>query len=530
MAVSRLAILLILSATLVSCFPEPLIESVGIVVDPTRPPTATEPIRPSETPSVTETAIATLESTPKTPALILFDQRKAMLDPFQSDVELFPDATRYYIDADIDFNPQANSASIDGMARILYTNRSGASLNSFVVMAWPNDRQYEAQMVVGPALVDGRLIEPVDAMEGIAFRYDLPRPLAVGDQVDASVPFNVKAGGPIGGPNPRRFGISEGVFFAPTFFPLVPRIDQDGWQLDSALPGGDTTNSDVAFFDVRLSFDPAYELAASGVEVERRREPDGLQVRYATGPMRDFAFALGSFVSGSREVDGTAVSVYVIADHAEDLPLVLDSASAQLRLLNERIGPYPYNELDLIDLPGAFGGIEYPGLVTVGTLGSTNVVDPTVHEVAHQWFYGLIGNDQINEPWLDEAIATFSQILYYEIHGPPTRASGMLSNFRSILSEHPEPGKPIGMEVRAYGSAGEYSLFVYLKGALFIERLRARLGEDQFYDFLQRYFQANRYGFVNGGEFQAVAEATCQCQLDDLFDLWVYEGGDPQLP
>jgi aminopeptidase N len=220
----------------------------------------------------------------------------------------------------------------------------------------------------------------------------------------------------------------------------------------------------------------------------------------------------------------------VIDEHQEDIPLVLDSASAQMRLLDRIVGPYPYNELDVVDLPGAFGGIEYPSLVTVGTLGSTNIIDPTVHEVAHQWFYGLIGNDQINEPWLDEAIATFAQILYYEDQGSSSRASGMLSNFRSILSEHPQSGKPIGQPVGEYASPGEYGLFVYLKGALFMERLRARMGEQQFYAFLQNYYQTYRYDFADSSDFLAVAESTCDCQLDDLFDLWVFEGGDPQLP
>jgi aminopeptidase N len=56
------------------------------------------------------------------------------------------------------------------------------------------------------------------------------------------------------------------------------------------------------------------------------------------------------------------------------------------------------------------------------------------------------------------------------------------------------------------------------------------MGEKQFYAFLQDYFQTYRYGFADSSGFLTIAEAACDCQLDDLFDLWVFEGGDPQLP
>ncbi|MFQ5923108.1 MAG: M1 family aminopeptidase, partial [Anaerolineales bacterium] len=180
----------------------------------------------------------------------------------------------------------------------------------------------------------------------------------------------------------------------------------------------------------------------------------------------------------------------------------------------------------LLDVPGVFGGIEYPGLVTVGTLGSANVIDPTVHEVGHQWFYGLIGDDQLEQPWLDEAAATYTQVLYHEQASRPGFATGMLTFFRDQVRDHRSPELPIGLPVDGYETRLDYALFVYRKGALFFDALRAELGDDLFFEFLQNFLERYRYEIASADDFQATAEDTCGCDLDSLFDLWVFEGGE----
>jgi aminopeptidase N len=245
-----------------------------------------------------------------------------------------------------------------------------------------------------------------------------------------------------------------------------------------------------------------------------------------SGPVRDFAFAIGPLISETREVDGVQVRGWALAQHLPDLTRMVNAAAAQVELLTEKVGPYPYVELDLVDLPGAYGGIEYPGLVTIGTLGGTNLIHPTVHEVGHQWFYGLIGDDQLREPWLDEGAATYTQVLYLEETEGSGSATGLLSDFREQLRGHPNPELPIGRSVAGYPTQREYALFVYLKGALFFDALRAELGDEVFFAFLREYFQTFRYSIASAIDFQTTAEATCSCDLQALFDLWVYQGGE----
>ena len=103
----------------------------------------------------------------------------------------------------------------------------------------------------------------------------------------------------------------------------------------------------------------------------------------------------------------------------------------------------------------------------------------------------------------------------------------MITHLIAEEGQHPDSHLPIGLAVDDYTSPVDYALFVYRKGALFFDALRAELGDDLFFEFLKRYFEEYRYDIATSQDFKATAEATCDCDLDELFDLWVFEGGKP---
>lgn len=505
----------------------PLLAACATATPPPQP-TATAAVTatsaPSRTPTASITALPTLA--PTLSASPLDQQQLAMRPDYVDDVQALPHATRYWIELEIEFNPSSEQAQLRGQERLRYTNHGRQPLNDIVLMLWPNHPQYRAAISAGPALIDGELTSPSTEMGGLAQRYPLAQPLAVGESLDLSLPFTVQTSGPIGFAPPRRFGISQGALFAPTFYPIVP-LNLDGeWDLEPAPLSGDTTNSETAFYQVQVTFDSDYQLVTTGEEIDRQPQSNGREtVTAVSGPARDFALALGAFVSSSREVGQVTVNGWVLPQHTPDLSGMVQAAAQQVELLTRLVGQYPYRELDVVDVPGAFGGIEYPGLVSIGTLGGPNVVNPTVHEVGHQWFYGLIGDNQLEQPWLDEAAATYTQVLYLEQTSGSGEATGMLTDFREQLRSAPNPELPIGESVASYQSTQEYALIVYLKGALFFDALRSELGDEQFFDFLHNYFEDYRYQIASSADFQAVAEMTCSCDLQSLFDLWVYQGG-----
>jgi aminopeptidase N len=142
------------------------------------------------------------------------------------------------------------------------------------------------------------------------------------------------------------------------------------------------------------------------------------------------------------------------------------------------------------------------------------------HEVAHQWFYGVAGNDQQGEPWLDEALAQYSTLLYYDdLYG-----AAATSGFRSSLHERWHRVKdapiPVGLPVGDYTSK-EYGAIVYGRGPLFLEALADVMGQDVFEGFLHDYYQTHAWGVATALGFQEQAEEWCGCDLDALFDEWV---------
>jgi hypothetical protein len=466
---------------------------------------------------------------PPTPEILQYDQDPGLLSAHVDDLDNFADATRYSIDVELAIDAEMRTASLDGWAQIQFTNPGEQALHELYLMLWPNDPQYQATMVAGPVFIRDKVIEPGRELDGLALRVDLALPLEPGETIDLGVPFRIEAES-MPSSAPRRFGITEGVLLAPTFYPLIPRIVGGEWDVRPAPSSGDTTNSDIALYQLTVTAPVALDIVASGVEVKNETIGDLQRLTYVTGPMRDVALALGDFVEESRQVGDVRVTAWVLPEHVDDLDIVLGSATLQMQLLTDLVGPYPYPELDIVDAPHAFGGIEYPGLVYIGTIGTHWVIEPVVHEVAHQWFYGLIGDDQITEPWLDEATATYAQALYYEYAVGSGRATGFLSDLRAVVRAAPDPTIPIGLPVGDYASTNDYAIFVYFKGALFFDALRRELGDRRFEELLKVYFQQFEYDFASANDFQEISEDICECDLQDLYDVWVYEGGSlPEL-
>jgi len=485
-------------------------------------PTATP--RPTRTPGPTRTAQPTLSASLIPAAEASWDLRPE----FAEDAALFPNATRYTIDVTVKFSD--DTATLTGREHILFTNTQAVTLDHTYLMLWPNDDlQYFSDFELSNVTVNGIPTEFTLEHDGLAARIELEDTLETGQSVEVSAEFFIEAFPGIETQGPARFGLTRGILLAPTFYPLIPRIINGEWQTQPAPSGGDTTNSDTALYAWRVTAPVELAIVGTGRIVETTTSGDTHTQTLFTGPVRDLALVVGPLQLTQREVDGITLNAYILPEHADYADELLDFVEAQMTTLQDRIGPYPYTELDIVDAPGAFGGIEYPGHIFIGVVDKPARLDffetATVHEVGHQWFYGLLGDDQLLQPWLDEAAATYTEVLYAENVYGSEAAQTLLDEFRLYLQfGGADTELPIGLGVADYVDT-DYGLIVYIKGALFFDALRSELGDDTFFAFLQAYYDAYRYGFTTTADFQRVAEETCACELDELFNLWVYEGG-----
>ena len=121
------------------------------------------------------------------------------------------------------------------------------------------------------------------------------------------------------------------------------------------------------------------------------------------------------------------------------------------------------------------------------------------HETAHQWWYSIVGNDEVSEPWLDEALTEYSTILYFESRYGKDVSDKLMKTMK-VQSENYR-GEDMFKAINEFGSSSEYSLNVYTKGAVVFNEIRKEVGDKIFFETLQEYCQSYMFQNVNGEQF-----------------------------
>lgn len=184
-----------------------------------------------------------------------------------------------------------------------------------------------------------------------------------------------------------------------SFFPILAWEPGGGWAVEPATSGfAEASMAATADFTASIGVPPGFDVLATGV-------PDGAG-RWQADKVEDFAVSVGHFKTATANAGPTKVTVGVDASVPEQPEPYLRRIVDTINDFSTRYGPYPWPVYTMAVEPNLKGGIEYPTHVMQGprTTGRT-----TPHEVAHQWFYGLVENNQGREPWLDEGLASWAE-------------------------------------------------------------------------------------------------------------------------
>ncbi len=363
-------------------------------------------------------------------------------------------------------------------------------------------------------------------LEGSVLRVPLEPPLGSDRRLKLSMDFAVDV--PTSGISGHGlFSYIRGVMALPTVYPIIPAHDEGGWSTDVAPVHGDDVFADVAIYNVEVTAPSTLTLVATGA----CSTPVGGKWICEAAPMRDFTVILGeNYKRAARKVEGVVVNSYFYEWHEAGGGKALDVAADALEAFGDFFGPYPYTELDVVETPNYLGGMEYSGLVVVedGLYPGVSTVEwLTAHEVAHQWWMVVVGNDQINEPWLDEALTQYSTMLYYEAVYGKQRANGIL-NAVFVQTHQALKGAgrdlPAGLPADSY-PPGLYFDIVYDKGALYFHELRERVGDDAFFDTLQAYYSRHRYQIATTESFLDTVEDVTGDRHLDLYEEWISGDG-----
>ncbi|WP_169316325.1 M1 family aminopeptidase [Mobilicoccus pelagius] len=248
---------------------------------------------------------------------------------------------------------------------------------------------------------------------GTLVRAPLPRCTRPGERVTAQLWFDLALGGDVDARTGRSTE-ARAAWFG-TAFPLLAWVDGNGWATSPAHPFlGESTTSEV-FRLRRLDVTAPQEALVAAAGRFRGTRPGGrpgtTTHRFEAPAVRDVAVTVGDLTLTRFDVDGTRVTLATPRHRNVDIAAWRDQVTTSLRGLVTRFGPTPYPDLWLSVLPGDNSGVEYPGAAQFGDIDPHADAWLVTHELAHQWFYGLVGNDQAAHPWLDEAFATYAQEL-----------------------------------------------------------------------------------------------------------------------
>ena len=291
---------------------------------------------------------------------------------------------------------------------------------------------------------------------------------------------------------------------------------------------GDPFYSECANYSVTLTVPEKYECATTGEIVQKTPQENAITYQINANRVRDFAAVLGEYQKMSGLSGSTIVNYYYYKD--ADPEKALNTAIDSVRIFGEKFGGYPYKEYTVVQTGFLQGGMEYPGLSMISDVYSgDSKLDIIVHETAHQWWYGVVGNDEVKYSWLDEAMAEYSTMMFYEyaegykymFDAKRADALGAYMLYCETYKNNGLGDTSMTRSLGEYSDETEYSYMIYVKGALMLDDVRNTVGTDKFVAGLKKYYNDNKYGIAEPQNLIGAMEKASGRQLKPLFDSWL---------
>jgi hypothetical protein len=426
--------------------------------------------------------------------------------------------TQYRIDAALNYGQHLLSVE----QQIIYTNHYNEPLPDLLLLV--EAARYPATFTLKEITwLDGQPIEDFSRDLGL-IRIPLEQDLEPGETAGLSLSYalDIPSPSPSYYGRPVPFGYSSRQTNLVDWYPFIPPYQPGkGWVAHQPGSFGEHLVYEVADFDVNISLEdnnPNLVIAASapGALVDGRWQ-------YHLNNARNFSWSVSDqYVLSTTTVDSVLVMSYYFPLDSQPGEAVLQTTAESLALFNDLFGPYPRQTLTVVEAD-FLDGMEYDGLYFLSK-GFYNLYSGgpgdyltaiAAHETAHQWWYSAVGNDQALEPWLDEALSTFSEKIFYEKLQPQA-----LDWWWTYRIDYYDPRgwvdgsiyNPLGY--RAYRDA------VYLNGANFLDDLSTLIGDEAFLNFLDSYAREYSLQISSADDFFALLSNYSQEDLQPLVDQY----------
>lgn len=359
----------------------------------------------------------------------------------------------------------------------------------------------------------------------------LPRPVRGGESITLNMEFEVEL--------PKifaRMGMAEDFVMAGQWFPKVSVYEkagtrgraEEGWNLHQ-YHGNSEFYADFGIYSVRIRVPEDYIVAATGFPTKAAFKTNGEKVyQFYADDVHDFAWAASPHFIASEQsfsapgVPGVRIKLYLDPMHKHLKERYYDAAKAALAAYGKWYGSYPYSTLTIVvppkDANGA-GGMEYPTLVTAFAPKDDSpgyeLERTLIHEIGHQYFYGMIANNEFEEAWLDEAFTSYAEEKVME------QEYGVTANSAAQAASIQSPA-PLTQESWRFGSHEEYALNVYTRGKLVLQDLERQVGKPAMDKIMMTYARKYRFKHPSTTDFQQVVEQVTKRSWKAYFDQYIY--------
>lgn len=312
----------------------------------------------------------------------------------------------------------------------------------------------------------------------------------------------------------------RGVMLLGTSYPVLAVHRGDEWvrKLDPGV--GDLIFNEVADYEVKIEITPGVFVFSSAWEDQNKSEGEKSTV-FSAGPLREFAIIAGrNLRSEQTEIGQTTVRSIFVPEHATVGKRVLAMAADSLRIFRSKFGPLPFSTINITEAPlvAGLGSTEFSGLDVIASAFYVDFDSAAVrnlpeiireqrpaveqslewgvaHLIAHQWWGAAVGNDPSREPVLDEAMASWSALVYFkDLYGEQKAAvlledqlQGVYRLYRTFGGEDMNANRPS----RDYRNTFQYAAVMTTKGALMFVELERLMGEQKLLAAIRKYYEAN---------------------------------------
>lgn len=466
--------------------------------------------------------------------------------------------------------------TLDGFEKIEYINNSPDTLHFIWFHLWPNAYKNDKTLFSDQLLENGSTKfyfsdqEQKGYINRLDFKIDdvtagiedhpqhidivkviLPVPLAPGQKTIITTPFHVKL--------PYNFsrGGHEGESYQATqWYPKPAVYDKSGWHPMPYLDQGEFY-SEFGKFDVNITVPQNYVVAATG-ELQNADEKEWLKtrstftwepvkqkeklksgeiktttqlfpesaketktLRFTQDNIHDFAwFADKRFIVRQDTVQlnsGRTINVFAYYTRSDYTAWqnAVQSGKNAIHHYSSLVGEYPYNVVSIVQGPESFGGgMEYPTITVISPITNVKSLDKTiVHEVGHNWFYGILASNERDHPWMDEGVNSYYEAKYAENkYGQEPQLERLLFESKAAT----KTDQPIDLSSEKYSEIN-YGLSVYYKTAEWLRYLEEKIGTDLFNNAMQEYYHRWKFRHPYPSDFKKTFEDVTNRNLDSIF-------------